>query len=137
MKMTIKGEVSGFFKWNSFAMARVGFRTNGYIDGDSGSFLTITIRNDASTDRSVSVNGGPETPGVDIRTLTLTFRGGDEFNLALETFQFLAEQLSKVRALSAEDYTAEYPEPPEPPEPCPVPSQLAQALGALTSPSNQ
>jgi hypothetical protein len=113
MKMTIKGEISGHFNWNSFAVARVGFRTNGYMDGDSGSFLTITIRNDASTNLSVSVNGGPENQVFN--TLTLTFRGGDEFRLALEIFQFLAKKLGEVQALSSEDYTTEYPEP-EPPE---------------------
>jgi hypothetical protein len=113
--MTIKGEIRGAFEWNSYAVARVWFRTNGYMDGDSGSFVTITMRNDASTNLSVSVNGGPETHVFN--ALTSTFRGGDEFRLALETFQFLTKKLGEVQALSAEDYTPEYPEQPEPPEP--------------------
>jgi hypothetical protein len=129
MKMTINGEISGSFKWNSYAVARVGFRTNGYMVGDGGSFVTITIRNDASTNLSVSVNGGPETQVFN--TLTLTFRGGDEFHLALETFQFLAKKLGEVQALSSGDYTAEYGVPearePETMEFDPLPSRVTQA----------
>jgi hypothetical protein len=71
--------------------------------------VTITIRNHGSTNLSVSANGGPETHVAD--TLTLTFRGGDEFQLALETFQFLAKKLGEVQALSSEDYTTEDPRP--------------------------
>ena len=76
------------------AVAGVEFRTNGLQGGDAGhgGFLTITLRNDASTDLAVSVDGHPEIRPV--QSLTLTFRGDAEFDLATEMFEFLAEKLS-------------------------------------------
>ena len=110
--MTIKGEISGQYKWNGYCVGTLEFRTNGLQGGDTGhgGFLTITFKNEASTDLAVSVDGQPEVRPVN--SLTLTFRGDAEFDLAMQALEFLAEKLSTVRGLSSEDYT-----PPEPPRP--------------------
>ena len=77
--MTIKGEISGQYKWNGYCVGTLEFRTNGLQGGDTGhgGFLTITFKNEASTDLAVSVDGQPEVRPVN--SLTLTFRGDAEF----------------------------------------------------------
>jgi hypothetical protein len=60
--MTIKGEINGRYKWDGLCVGTLEFSTNGPQGGDAGhgGFLTIIIRNEASTDLAVSVDGHPE-----------------------------------------------------------------------------
>jgi len=62
-------------------------KPNGLQAGDAGyrGFLKITFRNEASTDLAVSGDGHPEIQRV--QSLTLTFRGDAEFDLATQAFE--------------------------------------------------
>jgi hypothetical protein len=92
----IDGTVSGKMEYSFACCGRVTFRTNGPKGGDGGhgGFLEVGFDTSShSTALAASLNGAPE---MDVGRLTLTYRGDEEIQAAVASFEFLA---TKLRAL--------------------------------------
>ena len=86
---TFEGLFSGQRRWDGYCNGVVEFRTNGpQRDAGYSGFLEVKFTNDASTWIEVSVDG---TTYQFVNSITITFRGDEEMEAALECFEFLEQ----------------------------------------------